>query len=50
MKSLIQFLDSMGADNDEIKAEHNLTQDYNMLATASKEVEQALSRLSALKE
>ena len=31
----------MGAENEQIKAAYNLTHDYNLLATASKEVEQA---------
>jgi hypothetical protein len=38
MKPLIEFLDSIGAENNEIKALHNLSHDYNTLAAATKEV------------
>ena len=38
VKHMIEFLDSIGAENNEIKASHNLSQDYNTLATATKEV------------
>ena len=38
MKTMIEFLDSIGAENDEIKASHNLSKDYNSLSKAAKEV------------
>ena len=50
MKPMIEFLDSIGAENDEIKASHNLSQDYNYLAAATKEVSQIYEKLSSLKE
>ena len=50
MKHIIEFLDSIGVENDEIKASHNLSQDYNSLATATKEVSEIEEKIVQLKE
>ena len=38
MKILIEFLDSIGAENNEIQVSHNISQDYSKLAAATREV------------
>ena len=38
MKILIEFLDSIGTENNDIQASHNISKDYNTLAAVTKEV------------
>ena len=50
MKPLIEFLESIGAECEEIKNNTNISEDYNKLANASKEVASIFESLKVLEE